>query len=139
MKPTICSLALTVLVWGSQLSVTVPDGWSPRVTLTGEPAAPEAVAEVVVVDEVVVDDGVELEPHAATQAATMAATAMNRMEVNLCVLVFKILLPHSGWRLTLTTGPDEWLADCMGSPAFGSPIRGLQQHVRGEAIPAENR
>ena len=42
--------------------------------------------------EVVVDDGVELEPHAATHAATTAATAIKRMEVNLCVLVFKILL-----------------------------------------------
>jgi hypothetical protein len=104
--------------------------------LTGEPATPEAVVEVVVV--VVVDDGVELEPHAATHAASTAATAMNRMEVNLCVLVFKILLPHSGWRLALSAGPDEWLADGMGSPAFGSPIRGLQ-HVQGEAIPAKNR
>ena len=43
--------------------------------------------------DLVVDDGVELEPHAAAHAATTAATAMNRMEVNLCVLVFKILLP----------------------------------------------
>jgi hypothetical protein len=86
--------------------------------MTGEPATPVAVAEVVV------DDGVELEPHAATHAATTAATAMNRMEVNLCVLVFKTLLPHSGWRPALTAGPDEGLADGMGSPAFGSPIRG---------------
>jgi hypothetical protein len=92
----------------------------------------------VAVAEVVVDDGVELEPHAAAHAATTAATAMNRMEVNLCVLVFKILLPHPGWRFALTPGPDEGVADAMGSPAFGSPIRGLQ-HVQGEAIPAENR
>jgi hypothetical protein len=55
----------------------------------------------VAVAEVVVDDGVELEPHAATHAATTAATAVKRMEVTLCVLVFKILLPHSGWRLAL--------------------------------------
>jgi hypothetical protein len=46
----------------------------------------------VTVADVVVDDGVELEPHAATHAATTAATAIKRMEVNLCVLVFKILL-----------------------------------------------
>jgi hypothetical protein len=93
----------------------------------------------VAVAEVVVDDGVELELHAATHAATTAATAMNRMEVNLCVLVFKILAPTFGLaRLALTPGPDEWVADGMGSPAFGSPIRGLQ-HVQGEAIPAENR
>ena len=70
---------------------------------------------------------VELEPHAATHAATTAATAMKRMEVNLCVLVFKILLPHPGWRLALT-----------GGPMRGSPICGLE-HVQGEAIPAENR
>jgi hypothetical protein len=131
-KPTICSLALTFLVWGSQLSVTAPDGWLPRATLTGEPATLVAVAEVVV------DDGVELEPHAATHAAATAATAMNRTEVNLCLLVFKIVLPDPGWRLALTAGPDEGVADGMGSPAFGSPIRGLQ-HVQGEAIPAENR
>jgi len=62
---------------------------------------------------------------------------MNRTEVNL-VLVFKILLPDPGWRLALTAGPDEGVADGMGSPAFGSPISGLQ-HVQGEAIPAENR
>ena len=86
----------------------------------------------------VVDDGVELEPHPATHAATTAATAMNRTEVNWCVPVFKILLPDPGWRLALTAGPDEGVADGMGSPAFGSPIRGLQ-HVQGEAIPAENR
>jgi len=54
------------------------------------------------------------------------------------VLVFKILLPDPGWRLALTAGPDEGVADGMGSPAFGSPISGLQ-HVQGEAIPAENR
>ena len=59
---------------------------------------------------VAVDDGVELEPHAATHAATTAATAMNRTEVNL-VLVFKILLPDPGWRLALTAGPDEGVAD----------------------------
>jgi hypothetical protein len=63
---------------------------------------------------------------------------MNRMEVHLCVLVLKILLPDPGWRPALTVGPDEGIADGMGSPAFGSPIRGLQ-HVQGEAIPAENR
>ena len=70
---------------------------------------------------------VELEPHAATHAATTAATAMKRMEVNLCVLVFKILLPDPGWRLALTAGPDE-----------GSPMCGLQR-VQREAMPAENR
>jgi hypothetical protein len=90
------------------------------------------------VAEVVVDDGVELEPHAATHAATTAATAMKRMEVNLCVLVFKILLPDPGWRLALTAGPDEGTADGMDLPNSGSPIRGLP-HVQGEAIPAENR
>ena len=87
--------------------------------------------------EVEVDDGVELEPHAATHAATTAATAMNRTEVNL-VLVFKILLPDPGWRLALTAGPDEGVADGMDLPNSGSPISGLQ-HIEGEAIPAENR
>ena len=87
--------------------------------------------------EVEVDDGVELEPHAATHAATTAATAMNRTEVNL-VLVFKILLPDPGWRLALTAGPDEGTADGMDLPNSGSPIRGLL-HIEGEAIPAENR
>ena len=117
MKPTICSLALTFLVWGSQLSVTAQDGWLPRATLTGEPATLVAVAEVVV------DDGVELEPHAATHAATTAATAMNRTEVHLCVLVFKILLPDPGWRLALTAGPDEGTADGMDLPNSGSNPR----------------
>jgi len=87
--------------------------------------------------EVEVDDGVELEPHAATHAATTAATAMNRTEVNL-VLVFKILLPDPGWRLALTAGPDEGTADGMDLPNSGSPIRGLQ-HIASEATPAENR
>jgi hypothetical protein len=106
------------------------------VATIGEAGIAEVDAEVEAV--VAVDDCVELEPHAATHAATTAATAMNRTEVNLCVLVFKILLPHPGWRLALTPGPGEGVADGMGSPAFGSPIRGLQ-HVQGEAIPAENR
>jgi hypothetical protein len=105
------------------------------VATIGEAGIAEVDAEVEAV--VAVDDCVELEPHAATHAATTAATAMNRTEVNL-VLVFKILLPDPGWRLALTAGPDEGVADGMGSPAFGSPISGLQ-HVQGEAIPAENR
>jgi hypothetical protein len=114
----------------------VPDGWAARVATIGEAGIAEVDAEVEAV--VAVDDCVELEPHAATHAATTAATAMNRMEVNFCELVFKILLPHTGWRLALTAEPDEGLADGMGSSAFGSPICGLQ-HVQGGAIPAENR
>ena len=135
MKPTICSLALTFLVGGSQLSATVPDGWAARVATIGEAGSAEVDAEVEAV--VAVDDCVELEPHAATHAATTAATAMNRTEVNL-VLVFKILLPDPGWRLALTAGPDEGTADGMDLPNSGSPIRGWQ-HIEGEAIPAEKR
>jgi hypothetical protein len=60
--------------------------------MTGEPETPVAAAEVVV------DDCVELDPHAATHAAT-AAAVMNRVDIDLWVLVFKILLPRSGWRL----------------------------------------
>ncbi len=103
---------------------------------TGEAGIAEVDAEVEAV--VAVDDCVELEPHAATHAATTAATAMNRTDVHLCVLVFKILLPHPGWRLALTAGSDEGVADGIGSSTFGSPISGLP-HVQGEAIPAENR
>ena len=113
------------------MSATVPDGWAARVATIGEAGFAEVDAEVEV------DDCVELEPHAATHAATTAATAMNRKEVNL-VLVFKILLPDPGWRLALTAGPDEGSADGMDLPNSGSPIRGLQ-HIEGEAIPAENR
>jgi hypothetical protein len=102
-KPTICSLALTFLVWGSQLIVTAPDGWLPRATLTGEPATPVAVAEVVV------DDCVELDPHAATHVAT-AAAVMNRVDIDFWVLVFKILLPRSGWRLRAYDGAKEGAA-----------------------------
>jgi hypothetical protein len=116
-KPTICSLALTFLVWGSQLSDAVPDGWSPRWTMTGEPATLVAVADVVV------DDRVELDPHAATHAAT-AAAVMNRVDIDLWVLVFKILLPRSGWRLRADDGAKEGRRR-WGSPAFGSPIRGF--------------
>ena len=118
------------------MSATVPDGWAARVATIGEAGIAEVDAEVEA--EVAVDDCVELEPHAATDAAATAATAMNRREVHLCVLVFKILLPDPGWRLALTAGPAEGTADGMGSPAFGSPIRGLQ-HIEGEAIPAEKR
>jgi hypothetical protein len=96
-KPTICSLALTFFVWGSQLSVTVPDGWSPRWTMTGEPATPVAVAEVVG------DDCVDLDAHAATHAAT-AAAVMNHVDIDLWVLVFTILLPRWGWRLRRRRG-----------------------------------
>jgi hypothetical protein len=106
-KPTICSLALTFLVWGSQLSATVPDGWLLRATTTGGPAVPEPVAEVVV------DDCVELEPHAATHA-TRAAAVMNRREMNLRALVFKILLPFPGWRRSGDGRPDEGVADGVG-------------------------
>jgi len=106
------------------------------VATSGEAGIAEVEGEVEAVVEV--DDCVELEPHAATDAATTAVTAMNRREVHLCVLVFKIRLPDPGWRLALTAGPDEGVADGMGSPAFGSPISGLP-HVQGEAIPAENR
>jgi hypothetical protein len=42
--------------------------------MTGEPATLAA--------EVVPDDGVELDPHAATQAAT-AAAVMNRVDIDL--------------------------------------------------------
>ena len=76
------------------------------------------------VAEVVPDDGVELEPHAATHAATTAATAMNRMDIDLWVLVFKIVLPRSGWRLRADDGPKEGVGD-GGISAFGSPIRGF--------------
>jgi hypothetical protein len=83
------------------------------------------------------DDCVELEPQAATHAATAAAAVMNRMDINLCVLVFKILLPHSGWRLRADGRPDEG-SPMVGIFGIGSPIRGLP-HVESEAIPAENR
>ena len=114
----------------------MPDGWAARVATIGEAGIAEVDAEVEAV--VAVDDCVELEPHAPTHAATTAATAMNRTEVHLCVLVFKILLPDPGWRLALTAGPDEGTADGVDLPNSGSPIRGLQ-HIEGEAIPAEKR
>lgn len=58
-------MAVTFLLWGSQLSDTVPDGWLVSGTLIGTTAA------VVVVEagDVEVDDWVELEPQAATVAA----------------------------------------------------------------------
>lgn len=64
------------------------------------------------------DDGVELEPHAATDATTTAATVMNRTDINLCVFVFKILLPRSGWRLRANERTDG-VADGMQLPNSG--------------------
>jgi hypothetical protein len=92
------------------------------VATIGEAGIAEVDAEVEAV--AAVDDCVELEPHAATHAATTAATAMNRKEVHLCVLVFKILLPDPGWRLALTAGPDKGTADGMISRIRGRPSAG---------------
>ena len=103
------------------MSVTVPDGWLPSATIIAEPAPPEVVAGAEL------DDCVELEPHAATDAATTAATAMNRMEINLCVLIFKIPLPRRAGALVLTAGPDDGTVDlrCPSSrPACRSNIEG---------------
>jgi len=100
----------------------------------------EAVTLVVVagvVDGCVELDCVELEPHAPTDAATRAAAVINRMDVNVCVVVLKIALPRPGWRLG-ADGADVGVARRYEAPAFGSPIRGLR-YVEGEAIPAENR
>jgi len=77
----------------------VPDGWSPKATVIGEAAAPEVVAELEV------DDCVEVEPHAATDAATTTEPITNCMDINLCVLVFKILLPRPAGAFALTAGP----------------------------------
>ncbi|HUO38743.1 MAG TPA: hypothetical protein VMU34_13290 [Mycobacterium sp.] len=72
-------MAVTFLVPGSQRSATVPDGWSERVALSWEMAVAEAVVEF--------DDGVELEPHAATNENTTATAVVNPVDGDLSVLV----------------------------------------------------
>jgi hypothetical protein len=76
------------------------------------------------VAEVVVDDCVELEPHAATHAATRAAAVMNCRDMRLGALVFKILLPFSGLA-SQRCRPGEGVADGVGV----SRIRVADQRV----------
>jgi hypothetical protein len=75
--------------------------------------------------EVVVDDCVELDPHPATHAAT-TATVMNRVDIDLLVLVFKILLPRSGWRLRADDEAKEGVGDGADLPHSGRRSSGLR-------------
>src|SRR6476659_5655619 len=82
-------MTLTFLVWGSQVSATVPDGWAARVATIGE---------------VEVDDCVELDPQAAPDAATTAATAMSRPNLDVPAMDFTILLPSADCGLPADVG-----------------------------------
>lgn len=77
-KPAICSVAVTFLVWGSQLRLAVPVGSPARATLIG--AAPTDVVDV--------DGGAEFELQAPTNAAIATAAVMNRTEPDTGVTVF---------------------------------------------------
>jgi len=71
----------------------MPDGWAARVATIGEAG----------IAEVEVDDCVELEPQAAPDAATTAATAMSRTNLDVPVMEFTIP-PICGLACPLTSG-----------------------------------
>jgi hypothetical protein len=74
----------------------------PRGTATGE--AVTLVVGAGVVDGCVELDCVELEPHAPTDATTRAAAVINRMVINVCVVVLKMRSLVRAGALALT-GP----------------------------------
>jgi hypothetical protein len=84
--------------------------------VTGEAVTP--VVGAWVVDGCVELDCVELEPHAPTDATTSAAAVINRMDINVCVVVLKIALPRPGWHLG-ADGADVGGADGMRLPHSG--------------------
>ena len=79
-----------------------------RVATIGEAGIAEVEAGIA---EVEVDDFVELEPQAATDAATTAATAMSRTNLDVPVMEFTVLLPTADEHLPVrivTSGNDRY-------------------------------
>src|ERR1700712_5569296 len=109
-RPTIAIFAVTSLVWGSQVSVTVPDGSLPRGTMTwaGPFAAVLDVPDPTDVALEVLADGVELDPQPTTRAAAAAAllAIANVRDLVVSIRTMTLRLSRTFWPLAASVITD---------------------------------